>query len=103
MGTALVYDEEMTKYKLLWVDPACKIEVPERLVVSYEALVKSGLAGRCTSIAVREAADAEILLAHRLQLLLKHNRNNLKPRCHHVHCVRLTARSIWRPLKRPPS
>ncbi|XP_015249022.1 PREDICTED: histone deacetylase 10 [Cyprinodon variegatus] len=64
MGTALIYDEEMTKYKLLWVDPACKIEVPERLTVSYEALVRSGLSDRCVSIPPREATDAEILLAH---------------------------------------
>uniref|UniRef100_A0A1A8CMN0 Histone deacetylase 10 n=1 Tax=Nothobranchius kadleci TaxID=1051664 RepID=A0A1A8CMN0_NOTKA len=63
-GTALIYDEEMTKYKLLWVDPACKIEVPERLSVSYEALVRNGLADRCVSIPVREATDAEILLVH---------------------------------------
>ncbi|GLD58977.1 histone deacetylase 10 [Lates japonicus] len=64
MGTALIYDEEMTKYKLLWVDPACKIEVPERLTVSHEALVQSGLADRCVSIPVREATDADILLVH---------------------------------------
>ncbi|KAM4618505.1 polyamine deacetylase HDAC10 isoform 2-T2 [Polymixia lowei] len=64
MGTALIYDEEMANYKLLWVDPACKVEVPERLTVSYEALVRSGLADRCVSIPVREATDAEILLAH---------------------------------------
>ncbi|XP_040893339.1 polyamine deacetylase HDAC10 isoform X2 [Toxotes jaculatrix] len=64
MGTALIYDEEMTNYKLLWVDPACKIEVPERLTVSHEALVKSGLAERCISIPVREATDADILLVH---------------------------------------
>nr|XP_020480994.1 histone deacetylase 10 [Monopterus albus] len=64
MGTALIYDEEMTNYKLLWVDPACKIEVPERLTVSYEALVESGLADRCMSIPVREATDADILLVH---------------------------------------
>ncbi|XP_029901022.1 polyamine deacetylase HDAC10 [Myripristis murdjan] len=63
-GTALLYDEEMTKYKLLWVDPACKIEVPERLTVSHEALVRTGLAARCVSIAVREATDEEILLVH---------------------------------------
>ncbi|XP_072290811.1 polyamine deacetylase HDAC10 [Eucyclogobius newberryi] len=62
--TALIYDEEMTKYKLLWVDPACKIEVPERLTVSYEALVKTGLADRCVSVPVREATDEEILLVH---------------------------------------
>ncbi|KAG8012813.1 Beta-parvin [Nibea albiflora] len=57
-GTALIYDEEMTKYKLLW------IEVPERLTVSHEALVKSGLADRCVSVPVREATDADILLVH---------------------------------------
>ncbi|XP_056137660.1 polyamine deacetylase HDAC10 [Lampris incognitus] len=64
MATALIYDEEMTKYKLLWVDPACKIEVPERLTVSHEALVRSGLAGRCVSIPVRAATDEEVLLVH---------------------------------------
>ncbi|XP_008274351.1 polyamine deacetylase HDAC10 [Stegastes partitus] len=64
MGTALIYDEEMTKYKLLWVDPACKIEVPERLTVSHDALVRNSLADRCVAIPVREATDAEILLAH---------------------------------------
>lgn len=64
MGTALIYDEEMTKYKLLWVDPACKIEVPERLTVSHEALVESGLADRCVSVPVREATEADILQVH---------------------------------------
>ncbi|XP_042352615.1 polyamine deacetylase HDAC10 isoform X3 [Plectropomus leopardus] len=64
MGTALVYDEEMTKYKLLWVDPACKVEVPERLTVSHEALIKTGLAERCVSVPVREATDEDILLVH---------------------------------------
>ncbi|XP_031139231.1 polyamine deacetylase HDAC10 isoform X1 [Sander lucioperca] len=64
MGTALIYDEEMTKYKLLWVDPVCKIEVPERLTVSHEALIKTGLADRCISVPVREATDADILLVH---------------------------------------
>ncbi|XP_049929729.1 polyamine deacetylase HDAC10 [Epinephelus moara] len=64
MGTALIYDEEMTKYKLLWVDPACKVEVPERLTVSHEALIKTGLADRCVSVPVREATDEDILLVH---------------------------------------
>ncbi|XP_070828274.1 polyamine deacetylase HDAC10 isoform X2 [Chaetodon trifascialis] len=64
MGTALIYDEEMTKYKLLWVDPVCKIEVPERLTVSHEALMETGLADRCVSVPVREATDADILLVH---------------------------------------
>uniref|UniRef100_A0AAX7UU57 Histone deacetylase domain-containing protein n=1 Tax=Astatotilapia calliptera TaxID=8154 RepID=A0AAX7UU57_ASTCA len=44
--------------------PACKIEVPERLTVSHETLVRTGLADRCVSVPVREATDAEILLAH---------------------------------------
>ncbi|XP_037307374.2 polyamine deacetylase HDAC10 isoform X2 [Pungitius pungitius] len=64
MGTALLYDDEMTRYKLLWTDPVCKIEVPERLTVSHEALVKAGLAERCVSVPVREATDADILLVH---------------------------------------
>ncbi|KAM9377366.1 polyamine deacetylase HDAC10 [Pholidichthys leucotaenia] len=64
MGTALIYDEEMTKYKLLWFDPACKLEVPERLTVSHEALVRDGLADRCVSVPVREATNEEILLVH---------------------------------------
>ncbi|KAM8861691.1 polyamine deacetylase HDAC10 [Synchiropus picturatus] len=64
MGTALLYDEEMTNYKLLWIDPACKIEVPERLTVTHEALLRTGLVSRCVSIPVREAVDAEILLVH---------------------------------------
>ncbi|XP_063053206.1 polyamine deacetylase HDAC10 [Engraulis encrasicolus] len=62
--TAIVYDEEMTRYKLLWVDPACKIEVPERLTASHGALLSKGLLERCVSIPVRQATDEEILLAH---------------------------------------
>ncbi|KAM8892498.1 polyamine deacetylase HDAC10 isoform 2-T2 [Spinachia spinachia] len=64
MATALLYDDEMTEYKLLWSDPACKIEVPERLTVSHEALLRAGLADRCISVPVREATDADILLVH---------------------------------------
>lgn len=45
--------------------PGCKIEVPERLTVCYEALIRTGLADRCVSIPVREATDADILLVHR--------------------------------------
>ncbi|XP_066561434.1 polyamine deacetylase HDAC10 isoform X1 [Amia ocellicauda] len=63
-GTALIYDEEMTRYKLLWDDPVCNIEVPERLTVSYAALQEHGLAQRCVSLPVRQATDKEILLAH---------------------------------------
>uniref|UniRef100_A0A3Q1BAA4 Histone deacetylase domain-containing protein n=1 Tax=Amphiprion ocellaris TaxID=80972 RepID=A0A3Q1BAA4_AMPOC len=49
---------------LLDYHPACKIEVPERLTVSHEALVRTGLTDRCVSIPVREATDADILLVH---------------------------------------
>uniref|UniRef100_A0A3Q1BEE0 Histone deacetylase domain-containing protein n=1 Tax=Amphiprion ocellaris TaxID=80972 RepID=A0A3Q1BEE0_AMPOC len=45
-------------------DISCKIEVPERLTVSHEALVRTGLTDRCVSIPVREATDADILLVH---------------------------------------
>ncbi|MFT7816994.1 histone deacetylase 10 isoform X2 [Arapaima gigas] len=68
-GTALLYDEEMTRYKLLWVDPACKIEVPERLTVSWEALHNAGLSGRCIPLPVRQATEEEILLAHSQEYL----------------------------------
>uniref|UniRef100_A0A8C7I437 Histone deacetylase 10 n=1 Tax=Oncorhynchus kisutch TaxID=8019 RepID=A0A8C7I437_ONCKI len=44
--------------------PACKIEVPERLTVSHTALQEEGLAERCVSVPIRQATDAEILLAH---------------------------------------
>uniref|UniRef100_A0A3Q2XUN6 Histone deacetylase 10 n=1 Tax=Hippocampus comes TaxID=109280 RepID=A0A3Q2XUN6_HIPCM len=64
MSTALVYDEEMTRYKLLWLDPDCEIERPERLTACYEALVRSGLAARCASVPVRQATDDDILLIH---------------------------------------
>ncbi|XP_077066233.1 polyamine deacetylase HDAC10-like [Siphateles boraxobius] len=63
-GSALIFDEEMTRYKLLWTDPVCEIEVPERLTVSYEALKKHGVAQRCTQVPVRQATEQEILLAH---------------------------------------
>lgn len=49
--------------------PTCKIEVPERLTVSHETLVRTGLADRCVSVPVREATEAEILLAHRSSYL----------------------------------
>lgn len=45
--------------------PVCKIEVPERLTVCAEALMRTGLADRCVSIPVREATDADITLVHR--------------------------------------
>lgn len=63
-GSALIFDEEMSAYKLLWTDPACEIEVPERLTVSYEALKTRGVAERCKQVPVRLATEQEILLAH---------------------------------------
>ncbi|XP_078232879.1 polyamine deacetylase HDAC10 isoform X2 [Pogona vitticeps] len=63
-GTALVYDEEMTSHKLLWNDPVCQIEVPERLLSCYERLQDYNLIERCTSVPVREGTEDEILLVH---------------------------------------
>ncbi|TSK13485.1 Histone deacetylase 10 [Bagarius yarrelli] len=67
--TGLVYDEEMTRYKLLWTDPVCKIEVPERLTVSHEALKCRGLDRRCVCVPTRQATDQEILLVHSKEYL----------------------------------
>lgn len=71
MATALIYDGEMTSHKLLWDDAVCQIEVPERLSLSHEALVRSGLADRCVSIPVRQATEEEILLIHSEEYLEK--------------------------------
>ncbi|KAK3526134.1 hypothetical protein QTP70_016109 [Hemibagrus guttatus] len=68
-GTGLIYDEEMTRYKLLWTDPVCKIEVPERLTVSYDALKCRGLDRRCVGVPTRQATDEEILLVHSKEYL----------------------------------
>ncbi|XP_069048819.1 polyamine deacetylase HDAC10 isoform X1 [Lepisosteus oculatus] len=68
-GTALIYDEEMRNYKLLWVDPACSIETPERLTASHSALQSQGLAQRCVPVPVRQATEDEILLAHSKEYL----------------------------------
>uniref|UniRef100_A0A8C3J9A3 Histone deacetylase 10 n=1 Tax=Calidris pygmaea TaxID=425635 RepID=A0A8C3J9A3_9CHAR len=68
-GTALVYDEEMTTHKLLWSDPVCDIEVPERLSSSYEQLKRYHLVERCVHVPVREGSEEEILLVHSLEHL----------------------------------
>nr|XP_033815302.1 polyamine deacetylase HDAC10 [Geotrypetes seraphini] len=68
-GTALLYDEEMTSHKLLWDDPACAIEVPERLLSCYKRLKCYGLLERCVSVPVREATEDEILLIHSKEYL----------------------------------
>ncbi|NXB35180.1 HDA10 deacetylase, partial [Eulacestoma nigropectus] len=68
-GTALVYDEEMTTHKLLWSDPICDIEVPERLSSSYEQLKSYRLVERCVHVPAREGSEEEILLVHSLEHL----------------------------------
>ncbi|XP_035749608.1 polyamine deacetylase HDAC10 [Egretta garzetta] len=68
-GTALIYDEEMTTHKLLWSDPACDIEVPERLSSSYEQLKCYHLVERCVHVPVREGSEEEILLVHSSEYL----------------------------------
>ncbi|NXU96157.1 HDA10 deacetylase, partial [Cettia cetti] len=68
-GTALIYDEEMTTHKLLWSDPICDIEVPERLSSSYEQLRSYHLVERCVHVPAREGSEEEILLIHSLEHL----------------------------------
>ncbi|XP_028934336.1 polyamine deacetylase HDAC10 [Ornithorhynchus anatinus] len=63
-GTALLYDEAMTRVKLLWDDPICAIEVPERLSSCYERLRRHGLARRCVRLPAREATEEDIRLVH---------------------------------------
>ncbi|XP_065599598.1 polyamine deacetylase HDAC10 isoform X1 [Cyrtonyx montezumae] len=63
-GTALVYHEAMTRHKLLWNDPLCDIEVPERLSASYEQLQCYHLVERCVPVPAREGSEEEILLVH---------------------------------------
>ncbi|KAF4023078.1 hypothetical protein G4228_014600 [Cervus hanglu yarkandensis] len=64
MGTALVYHEDMTAARLLWDDPECKIECPERLTTALERLQQQGLEQRCLRLAAREASEAELGLVH---------------------------------------
>ncbi|XP_014733239.1 PREDICTED: histone deacetylase 10 isoform X3 [Sturnus vulgaris] len=68
-GTALIYDAEMTTHKLLWSDPICDIEVPERLSSSYEQLRSYHLVERCVHVPAREGTEEEILLVHSLEHL----------------------------------
>ncbi|XP_042322654.1 polyamine deacetylase HDAC10 isoform X2 [Sceloporus undulatus] len=63
-GTALIYDDEMRSHKLLWDDPVCEIEVPERLSSCYEHLQRYNLIERCVSVPVREGTEDEIMLVH---------------------------------------
>uniref|UniRef100_A0A4W2HHD9 Histone deacetylase 10 n=1 Tax=Bos indicus x Bos taurus TaxID=30522 RepID=A0A4W2HHD9_BOBOX len=64
MGTALVYHEDMTATRLLWDDPECEIECPERLTTALERLQQHGLKQRCLQLIAREASEAELGLVH---------------------------------------
>ncbi|XP_054997228.1 polyamine deacetylase HDAC10 isoform X4 [Sorex araneus] len=64
MGTALVYHEDMTAARLLWDDPECEIERPERLTTTLKCLRERGLEQRCLRVAAREASEAELALVH---------------------------------------
>ncbi|XP_029810988.1 polyamine deacetylase HDAC10 isoform X4 [Suricata suricatta] len=64
MRTALVYHEDMTVARLLWEDPECEIERPERLTTALERLQQEGLEQRCLRLAAREASEAELGLVH---------------------------------------
>ncbi|XP_038612798.1 polyamine deacetylase HDAC10 [Tachyglossus aculeatus] len=63
-GTALLYDEAMTRVELLWDDPICAIEVPERLSSSYERLRRHGLAQRCVRLPARDGTEEDVRLVH---------------------------------------
>uniref|UniRef100_A0A8C5XZC8 Histone deacetylase 10 n=1 Tax=Microcebus murinus TaxID=30608 RepID=A0A8C5XZC8_MICMU len=64
MGTALVYHEDMTAPRLLWDDPECEIECPERLTAVLDHLQQFGLEQRCLQLSAREASEAELGLVH---------------------------------------
>uniref|UniRef100_A0A2K5L8T7 Histone deacetylase 10 n=1 Tax=Cercocebus atys TaxID=9531 RepID=A0A2K5L8T7_CERAT len=64
MGTALVYHEDMTATRLLWDDPECEIERPERLTAALDRLRQRGLEQRCLRLSAREASKAELGLVH---------------------------------------
>ncbi|KAM5250574.1 polyamine deacetylase HDAC10-like isoform 12-T16 [Hipposideros larvatus] len=64
MGTALVYHEDMTEARLLWEDPECEIESPERLTTALERLQQRGLEQRCLRLTAQEASEAELGLVH---------------------------------------
>ncbi|XP_012590533.1 PREDICTED: histone deacetylase 10 [Condylura cristata] len=64
MGTALVYHEDMTVPRLLWDDPECEIECPERLTTALESLRQRGLEQRCLRLVAREASEEELGLVH---------------------------------------
>ncbi|VTJ81329.1 polyamine deacetylase HDAC10 isoform X3 [Marmota monax] len=64
MGTALVYHEDMMVSRLLWDDPECRIECPERLAAALDGLRQYGLEQRCLRLVAREASEEELGLVH---------------------------------------
>ncbi|XP_032775270.1 polyamine deacetylase HDAC10 isoform X2 [Rattus rattus] len=64
MGTALVYHEDMTATRLLWDDPECEIECPERLTAALDGLRQRGLEERCQCLSACEASEEELGLVH---------------------------------------
>ncbi|XP_077654618.1 polyamine deacetylase HDAC10 isoform X2 [Urocitellus parryii] len=64
MGTALVYHEDMMVSRLLWDDPECRIECPERLSAALDGLRQCGLEQRCLRLVAREASEEELGLVH---------------------------------------
>uniref|UniRef100_A0A8C9PM29 Histone deacetylase domain-containing protein n=1 Tax=Spermophilus dauricus TaxID=99837 RepID=A0A8C9PM29_SPEDA len=64
MGTALVYHEDMMVSRLLWDDPECRIECPERLAAALDGLRQCGLEQRCLRLVAREASEEELGLVH---------------------------------------
>ncbi|XP_063579225.1 polyamine deacetylase HDAC10 isoform X12 [Pongo abelii] len=99
MGTALVYHEDMTATRLLWDDPECEIERPERLTAALDRLRQRGLEQRCLLLSAREASEEELGLVHReTQVLGKEELQALSGQfdaiCFHpstFHCARLAA------------
>lgn len=59
-----MYHEDMTAPRLLWEDPECAIERPERLTSALGLLQQRGLEQRCLRVAAREASEAELGLVH---------------------------------------
>ncbi|XP_012881215.1 PREDICTED: histone deacetylase 10 isoform X2 [Dipodomys ordii] len=64
MATALVYHEDMTAARLLWDDPECELERPERLAAVLSLLRLRGLEQRCLRLSACEASEAELGLVH---------------------------------------
>ncbi|KAM5335606.1 polyamine deacetylase HDAC10 isoform 6-T6 [Glossophaga mutica] len=64
MRTALVYHEDMMATRLLWDDPECEIECPERLTTALGRLQQRGLEQRCLRLTAREASETELGLVH---------------------------------------